>query len=47
MQCSITDRRGMGMESRELTVGMDGNSGAGMGMDRVAMWWRGRVSWKT
>jgi hypothetical protein len=36
----------MGTESRELTVGVDGNSGAGTGLDRTAMWWRGRAWWK-
>jgi hypothetical protein len=24
-------------------MGRDGDSGAGLGVDRVAIWWRGRV----
>jgi hypothetical protein len=46
MQHSITDGQGIGIESRELAVGVDGNSGAGPGLDRMMMWWRGRVWWK-
>jgi hypothetical protein len=46
IQCSIMDGQGMGTESRELTAGMDGDLGAGMGIDRVATWWRGRAQWE-
>jgi hypothetical protein len=31
------DGQGMEMESRELAVGMDGDSGAGTGMDGAVM----------
>jgi hypothetical protein len=41
MQHSITDRQGMGMESREYAVGVDRNSGVGVGLDGIVMWWRG------
>jgi hypothetical protein len=34
------------MESSELAMGRDGDLGAGMGMDRVAMQWRGRALWE-
>jgi hypothetical protein len=47
MQRSIRDGRGMGTESRELAVGVDGNSGAGTGLDVMATRWRGRVWRKT
>jgi hypothetical protein len=33
----VTDGRGMETESRELAVGMDGDSGVGVGVDGVAM----------
>jgi hypothetical protein len=33
----------MGMESRELAAGMDGNLGVGMGVDGAVTWWRGRA----
>jgi hypothetical protein len=33
----------MGMEAKELMVGIDGDSGAGTGIDRAATWWRGRA----
>jgi hypothetical protein len=46
-QRSVMDGWGMGMESRELAVGVDGNSGAGMGLDGMAMRWRGRARRKT
>jgi hypothetical protein len=36
-------RQGMGMESRELMMGGDGDLGAGAGVDGAAMRWRGRV----
>jgi hypothetical protein len=41
------DGWGTGMESRELMAGVDGNSGAGMGLDGTATRWRGRAQWKT
>jgi hypothetical protein len=46
MQCSVMDGRGMGTDSRKLTAGVDGNSGAGMGLDGMARLWRGRAWWK-
>jgi hypothetical protein len=42
-EVGITDGRGTGTESRELAAGVDGNSGAGMGLDGTAMRWRGRA----
>jgi hypothetical protein len=33
----------MGTESREYVAGGDGNSGVGMGLDGMAIWWRGRA----
>jgi hypothetical protein len=42
-QLSITDRGGMGIESRELAAGVDGDSGVGAGLDGIVMQWRGRV----
>jgi hypothetical protein len=47
VRASVTDGLGMGMESRELAVGVHGNSGAGTGVDGTAMWWRGRAQQET
>jgi hypothetical protein len=43
----VTDGRGTGMEFREPAAGVDGNSGAGTGLDGTAMQWRGTAQWKT
>jgi hypothetical protein len=39
----VTDGRGTETESRELAAGVDGNSGAGTGMDGPAARWKGRA----
>jgi aminopeptidase C len=46
IQYSVTGEQGMRTESRELTAGMDRNSGMGVGLERMVMRWRGKARWK-
>jgi hypothetical protein len=43
----VTDERGTEAESRELAAGVDGNSGAGAGLEKTATRWRGKARRKT
>jgi hypothetical protein len=43
----VMDERGTEAESRELVAGVDGNSGAGAGLERMATRRRGKARRKT